>query len=82
MIADPDKYQDQSGRNKLMKEAGFDSWEEFINDFDGESKNGRWFFYGLERFSNLLESNNYKIINKDVISKYDKRSPILHFVNL
>ena len=81
MIADEIKYQDPSGRDKLMKYAGFNSWEEFVKDYDGEPNKGRWYFYGVERFYELLEKNGYKIIDKDVIREYDSRSSIVHFQN-
>lgn len=79
MIADPIKYQDMNGRKKLMKIAGFNNWDDFVNDYDGEPNNGRWYFYGVEKFSELLKKYNYDLISKDVIGPYDPRSPIIHF---
>jgi cyclopropane fatty-acyl-phospholipid synthase-like methyltransferase len=79
MIADTDKYTDQDGRNKLMISAGFADWDLFINDYDGDPVPGRWYFYGIDRFCSLLNKYNYKIVSKDVIGKYDIRSPIIHF---
>ena len=79
MIADPDKYQDSSGRQKLMRIADFNTWSDFVEDYDGPANKGRWYFYGIERFCFLLNKYHYKIISKDVIGEYDKNSPIVHF---
>ena len=79
MIADPDKYQDKEGRSKLLKATDCNSWEDFINDFDGYPHQGRWYFYGSKRFCELLKKYNYKIISNDIIGKYDQRNPIIHF---
>ena len=79
MIADPDKYIDQNGQYKLMTSAGFVDWGLFVDDYDGDPVAGRWYFYGIDRFCTLLNKYHYKIISKDIIGEYDKRSPIVHF---
>jgi len=79
MIADPDKYIHENGRNKLMTSAGFVDWDLFVDDYDGNPVAGRWYFYGIDRFCYLLKKYDYKIVSKDVIGEYDKKSPIVHF---
>ena len=79
MIADPDKYIDQNGQYKLMTSAGFVDWGLFVDDYDGDPVAGRWYFYGIDRFCALLNKYNYNLLSKDVIGKYDIRSPIIHF---
>ena len=51
----------------------------FVDDYDGDPINGRWYFYGIDRFCYLLKKYDYKIVSKDVIGEYDKKSPIVHF---
>ncbi len=79
MIADADKYYDIKGKQKLMLQAGFKNLETFIKDYDGPPNNGRWYFYGIEKFCKLLNKYNYKLISKDVVKKADKLNPIIHF---
>ena len=79
MIADIDKYYDKRGLNKLLRCSGFNNMEDFINDYDGEAKNGRWFFYGLDRFCELLDKYNYKLVSRDVMGELDPLSPTVHF---
>jgi len=79
MIADANKYFDINGRKKLTKYAGFSSFEELVKDYDGPPVNGRWYFYGIELFCNLLEKYNYEIVSKDVATEIDKLNPIIHF---
>jgi len=80
MIADPNKYNDTKGMRRLMDRAGFNSVQDFIDDFDGEPHNGRWYFYGTERFCESLEEFGYKLISKDVAVDTDPNSPIIHFI--
>ncbi len=82
MIADADKYDNQSGRIKLMETAGYNNFEAFVNDYDGCPVNGRWYFYGTERFCSLLDKYNYSLVSKDVAIDIDKLSPIVHFRKL
>jgi len=81
MIADADKYQHYGNKYKCMTASGYSDWETFVNDFDGDPTRGRgrWYFYGTERFCELLEKYNYTLIDKDVIGGYDRLSPIIHF---
>ena len=79
MIADADKYTDINGMNRLRRRAAFDNIPDFINDYDGEAKNGRWFFYGTDRFCDLLQKYGYTLIDKDVMKEKDPLSPTIHF---
>jgi hypothetical protein len=81
MIADSDKYQNKQGRIKLTETSGHSDWDTFVDDFDGKVsyRPGRWYFYDTERFCKLLEKYNYILVDKDVIGKYDAKSPIIHF---
>tara|TARA_R110000824_G_scaffold158320_1_gene332121 strand:+ start:5316 stop:6059 length:744 start_codon:yes stop_codon:yes gene_type:complete len=81
MIADSKKYQHQQSRDKCTRASGFNSWDNLIDDFDGDIsiRPGRWYFYDTDRFCKLLEKYNYILIDKDVIGKYDAKSPIIHF---
>ena len=62
-----------------MTSAGFVDWDLFVDDYDGNPVAGRWYFYGIDRFCYLLKKYDYKIVSKDVIGEYDKKSPIVHF---
>lgn len=79
MIADACKYVDRKGRKKLVKDAGFSCFEDLVEDYDGKPYPGRWYFYGTERFCEILEKCEYIIANKDVVLEIDERSPIIHF---
>lgn len=79
MIADADKYKDQNGLKKLMSQTKFKNLNDFFNDYDGDVYNGRWYFYGTDRFINLLKKYNYTLVDSDIIKEHDKNSPIIHF---
>jgi len=84
MIADPDKYQNARMRasqtqSKHRPAGPYESWEECVNDWDGEPHPGRWYFYGTERFCEAAEEFGYVIKDEDIIGAYDKNSPIIHF---
>jgi hypothetical protein len=81
MIADSDKYKDPVGKKKCMITSGYSDWKTFIDDYDGDPTKGRgrWYFYNTNRFCDLLQKYNYKLLNKDAIGKYDMNSPIIHF---
>ena len=79
MIADIDKYKDDNGLKKLLSLSGFDNLQEFVDDYDGEAKNGRWFFYGLDRFCEAIDESGYTLISRDVMGELDPRSPTVHF---
>ena len=79
MIADIDKYKDLAGLHSLRKRAGFKTIQELVDDYDGEAKNGRWFFYGIDRFCDLLNDSGYQLVNRDVMGDKDPRSPTIHF---
>jgi len=79
MIADADKYTDERGRRKLMKRAGFSNFDDFVRDYDGKPTSGRWYFYGIERFCDLLEKYGYTLVSGDVAVDADKNNPIIHF---
>ena len=65
-----------------METAGYNNFEAFVNDYDGCPVNGRWYFYGTERFCSLLDKYNYSLVSKDVAIDIDKLSPIVHFRKL
>jgi len=51
----------------------------FISDYDGEAKNGRWFFYGVGRVCGLLDKYKYEIVSEDAMLDKDPLSPTVHF---
>jgi len=79
MIADKNKYTDVNGLKRLMARTSHTNLQEFFDDYDGDPANGRWYFYGSERFCSLLDEYGYKIINKDSTKISDKLSPTIHF---
>tara|TARA_B100001123_G_scaffold217020_1_gene245028 strand:- start:9078 stop:9656 length:579 start_codon:yes stop_codon:yes gene_type:complete len=81
---DSNKFINLNGLNKLAKGAGFDSVDEFVADYDGIKKQspGRWYFYNTDRFVELIENNDYELINRDVAVIADPLNPIIHFRKL
>lgn len=88
MVADYDKYK-KSGLwdkyinawNKEKEMLGYNSLESMISDFDGDNvKNNRvrWFWYGNDRFCDVLRENNYQIIEKDM--NLIEKDPICFFI--
>ena len=79
MIADINKYKQQSGLDNGVRLGYFKSVEEMVADIDGKPFPGRWYFYGVDLFCDLLDKYNYKLVSKDVVIEEDKISPIIHF---
>jgi len=80
MIADADKYTNKRSLQASANKAGFSTIKEYIDDYDGEAKGGRWFFYGTEKFCELLNKYMYNIVSRDVMGDLDPLSPTIHFI--
>ena len=48
-----------------------------LSDKDGIPSEGRWYWVGIENFTNLCIKYNYKILDKDL--NIDKTNPITLF---
>jgi hypothetical protein len=79
MIADPNKYNDDGSRKKLMRRTGHRTWRGVLKDYDGRAIPGRWYMYGTNKFCELLSKYGYKLINKDVAVTLCRSSPIVYF---
>jgi len=77
-IADRNKYKSESGKQKLMRTAGFSNWEDFADDFDGEPVTGRWYFYGPDMFSKEAQKIGFEVISKDVVREHDDFLAMVH----
>ena len=83
MFADPYKYaQNEPEHIELAfgKEALIDleaAIIKSINDCDGPSIEGRWYFVGMENFVEICLKNDYTILNKDL--NIDKTNPMILF---
>ena len=89
MYADPEKYLNSEPENRyhvrrylpkdlfIYKISNKRLINDAILDCDGEPSEGRWYWVGIENFINICESNNFKIINKDL--NIDKTNPITFF---
>jgi hypothetical protein len=75
MIADYDKY--KKTETNLEYPDIYNSLEESIKDYDGPAYPGRWYWYGIKKFCELLKEYKYEIINKDI--DIDYKNPICHF---
>jgi len=80
MIADINKYHNKNGLERLLARSPYDNLQEFVNDYDGEPYNGRWYFYGIKRFCASLVKSGYSVVSEDVAVELDKLNPIIHFV--
>lgn len=79
MIADQNKYTVEHGRKKMSRRAGFENFDDFVADYDGEPKSGRWYMYGVKRFCDSLKEFGYIVISEDVAINADKLNPIVYF---
>lgn len=78
-IADSDKYTSESGKKKLMRRAGFNNWESFVQDHDGEPIAGRWYFYGPDMLSKEAERIGFEVVSKDIVGEHDRTLAMVHF---
>jgi len=79
MIADSNKFKNKELRNRHVNLWGHDSWESFIGDYNGSPAPGRWYFYGIDRFVNLIKKYGYELIHEDIAVSIDRDNPIIHF---
>ena len=77
MIADYDKSIKNSQPIARVRGHKYNSLQEEINDIDGPFYNGRFYYYGIDKFCKLLEKYNYTLITKDI--DLDKQNPICIF---
>lgn len=74
MVADSEKYQ-KFGIPGVTP--GYSSHEEEVKDYDGNPSDGRWYWYGVNRFCQVLEDFTYHVISKDI--NVIERDPITKF---
>ena len=55
----------------------YNSFEEEIKDINGPFYRGRFFYYGIDKFCELLKKYNYTIINKDI--ELDDQKSYMYF---
>lgn len=77
MVADFWKFVDSGSSPAHIKAPIYASLAQEIQDFDGPPFPGRWYWWGLDRFIELLQSLGYVILSKDI--NIDLRDPIVHF---
>ena len=77
MIADYKKSVKNNQPLARVRGHKYNSLQEEIDDIDGPFYHGRFYYYGIDKFCELLEKYNYTVINKDI--DLDKQNPICIF---
>lgn len=64
--------QTEFGEDDIVKLQGM-----MVEDHDGDPREGRWYWVGVDRFIEMCESNRFKILDRDI--NIDKTNPITIF---
>ena len=91
MIDDEENYTSEKMRNHFMESVYthrsiearngivYSSFEEVVEDYDGQPYPSRWYWVGKDRFCKMATKYGYEIVDPNCCEGIVKFSPVIHF---